>query len=102
MKRWHCIAVFIVVLSTTKYTTTKNNIFSINPENSIVSLQYENKGWLDAFLLIVAAVINFLILFSSCPFHKTPLIDFSDPHVSAYEDSLSQHLYIILQEKVNS
>lgn len=67
----------------------KSNIFFINPENSVVSPQYENKCQLDAFLLIVAAVINFLIPFSSCPFQEIPLIDFSDPHVSLYKDSRS-------------
>lgn len=52
MKRWHCNASFLGFMSTTTYTlfATKNNIFSVNDEYSIVSIEYENKASLDSLL----------------------------------------------------
>lgn len=88
----------------TKYTVsaTKPNIFFSNTENSIVSPQYKNRCWLDAFFVIIAAVINKLAqtIFLSA-FHEILLIDISDPHVSSYKDSQSWELYKLLEEKLN-
>lgn len=91
MKQWCCCAVFIVELSTIKYTVsaTKPNVFLSNTKNSVVTSQYENKYWLGAFCVVIAALINFLQPLSSCLFHEILLIDISDSPVSSSKDSFS-------------
>lgn len=52
MKQWHCSTTFVVFMSTTLYalSSTKNNIFFINSDYSVVSVQNKNKAAPDSLL----------------------------------------------------